>query len=49
MPNFEVYDLPLKIHTTESKAAALELLRSRPDIQYGRCLAERQVTRGLVG
>ncbi len=35
MPNFEVYDLPLKIYMTESKAAALELLRSRPDIQYG--------------
>ncbi len=31
MQNFEVYGLPLKIHTAESKAQALEFLNGRPD------------------
>ena len=30
MRNFEVYGLPLNIHTAESKAQALEILNSRP-------------------
>ncbi|MCB0168797.1 MAG: response regulator receiver protein [Anaerolineae bacterium] len=39
MKEFKVYGLPLKIHTAESKAAALELLRRRPDIQFGLAVA----------
>jgi len=39
MKDFKVYGLPLKIHTAQSKAAALELLRSRPDIQFGLAVA----------
>lgn len=31
MRNFEVYGLPLKIHTAGSKAEALELINNRPD------------------
>ena len=31
MKDFEVYGLPLKIHTAESKAEAIEFLKNRPD------------------
>ena len=34
MKSFDVYGLPLKIHTASSKAEALELLNSRPGMQW---------------
>ncbi len=39
MKNFEVYGLPLKIYTAESKAEALELLNSRPEMFWGLAVA----------
>ena len=39
MKNFNIYGLPLNIHTARSKAEALELLHSRPEIQWGLAVA----------
>ncbi|MEZ4735552.1 MAG: hypothetical protein R3E79_51325 [Caldilineaceae bacterium] len=39
MRDFEVYGLPLKIHTAASKAEALALLRSKPENQFGLAVA----------
>ncbi|MCB0064721.1 MAG: hypothetical protein KDE19_21505, partial [Caldilineaceae bacterium] len=39
MRDFEVYGLPLKIHTAASKAEALEFLRSKPENQFGLAVA----------
>lgn len=39
MKNFNVYGLPLNIHTARSKADAIELLQSRPEIQWGLAVA----------
>lgn len=35
MKNFNVYGLPLNVHTATSKAEALDLLQKRPEIQWG--------------
>ena len=39
MRDFTVYGLPLRVHTAKSKAETLELLRSRPEIQFGLAVA----------
>lgn len=39
MKNFEVYGLPLKIHTAHSKAEAIEFLNSRPHMQWALAIA----------
>lgn len=39
MKDFNIYGLPLTIRTAKSKAEALELLRSRPEIQWGLAVA----------
>jgi CheY-like chemotaxis protein len=39
MKGFDVYGLPLRIHTASSKAEALELLNSRPGMQWSLAVA----------
>ena len=39
MRDLTVYGLPLRVHTAKSKAETLELLRSRPEIQFGLAVA----------